>query len=48
VVEKDTIDVRCSNGKNTLVYTMEIQNLNFETLPLNLDKGKYRFEIFVD
>ena len=48
VVKKGIIEVWGTNGKSTLVYTKEIQNTNFENLSLNLDKGKYRFEILID
>jgi len=48
VVEKGNIEVWNIVGESTLVYTKEIHNTNFESLPLNLDKGKYRFEILID
>ncbi len=48
VVEEGSIEVWSVNKKSTPVYTKEIQNTNFESLPLNLDKGKYRFEILID
>lgn len=48
VVEIGVIEVWSLVGKSTLVYTKEIHNTNFENLPLNLDKGKYRIEIFID
>ena len=48
VVERGSIEIWSTKGKNTLVYTKEIQKTNFENLRLNLEKGKYRFEIFFD
>ena len=48
VVKKGSIEVWNTNRKGALVYTKEIQNTNFENLPLNLSKGKYRFELLID
>ncbi len=48
VVEKGIIEVWRVVGESAAIYTKEIQNSNFENLPLNLDKGKYRFEIIID
>jgi len=48
VVEKGIIEVWSINGKNILVYTSEINNTNFENLILNLNKGKYKVDIFID
>ncbi len=48
VVKNGIIEVWNIVGKSTPVYTKEIQNTNFENLPLNLNKGKYRFEILID
>ncbi len=48
VVEKGIIEVWDVIGNNDSIYTKEIKNTNFENLPLNLNKGKYRFEILID
>lgn len=48
VVKKGSIEVWSIVGKSTSVYTKEIQHTNFENLPLNLGKGKYRIEILMD
>ncbi len=48
VVKKGTIEVWKMVGNYAPVFKKEIANTNFENMIINLNKGKYRFEIVMD